>query len=886
MMSRLLSQIFDILLRSLPLQFLFIVLVEFITFYKIFNFPFHANREIGWILQLTGREFNFISLMKSHGFISYFNYLVFGINPSGWYLTGLILHILAVWMVIVFFASFLKSRALGFAVGILFGVSTAWHDVITIGSAYSMYSAQLLLFLASLYFYKLFREQKQSLFYFLSLILFFPIIPLRDSGIFFLLILVVFDFIFFYHYSLLQKNIALFYLSIKRSKFRKTLMKNKLKTLKSMLLFLAPVIPYILIVVGFLLLRNSYGASPYDFNDHRARLMVKLISEGQYAQYIKYGVLGFFYSVPPQIIHYPFLNFTHSIIGELFGQNTFYIYFYSILGSLIFTTFIAITYMRRRDKSFRFLLFFLLFIVISSFFYSFAITLNDSDLMKDYGYDEHRWRYVYFLGVVGFIVIFFRSIFSSRRNNILISGLIISVNLLLNITLLWSIQDDKYENTLKYQKLFYKTIFSVLPLYKEQDIVYFFPYSYQLRDYLEEWHNLAQDFYPGIKQTRLNWAYEEFEKVLISLTTKTADINRIFFIDFDQNKGVVERTSAAKKIIKDQKYVVLLKNPISISDATASFAVKNISPVEIPYKAKVKLRASLQNTGNGEGFQNERKFKALIEYARSHFELSDKKKITVCNTSGGRTMYNPEHLIDGNLGTRSVWHADCGPDWFIIDLQRQYSISGFLLGGLLDDTLTPSRYMYEVSLDGKTWKQVMLKENNNKWEMMDKWDRTYEARYIRVTVFTTQRGGFVQLDEAEPILANASDIFTNWKSRTELMLNLQTFLPSLNSEQLLYLKSQGVDRVYVRFYWKTNLTGVPEHITSFYFPMEIDGEVHEYEIPINESEAYSWPGQFLQRYFEKIGFDFGNFPGDIEVQSVELIPKIPVSLGGEEQSEK
>ncbi len=871
MIPRLLSQIFDILLRSLPLQFLCIALIEFITFYKIFSFPFHANREIGWILQLTGREFNFVSLMKSHGFISYFNYLVFGINPSGWYFTGLVLHIFVVWMVIVFFASFFKSRALGFAIGILFGVSTAWHDAVTIGSAYSMYSAQLLLFLASLYFYKMYREQKRLLFYFLSLVLFFPIIPLRDSGVFFLLILVLFDSVFFYNFSLLQRMLAL---------------RRTQKTLKSMLLFLIPLIPYILIVVGFLFLRNSYGASPYDFNDHRARLMLKLISEGQYAEYIKYGILGFFYYLPPQIVPYPFLNFAHSVIGEFFGQNRLYIYFYSFLGGLIFTTLIAITYMRRRDKSFRFLLFFLLFIIIASFFYSFAITLSDGDLMKDYGYDEHRWRYVSFLGIVGFITIFFRGVFSSRRNNILIAGLVIGINLFLNITLLWSIQDDKYENILKYQKLFYKTIFTTLPSYKEQDIIYFFPYSYQLRDYLEEWHNLAQDFYPGIKQTRLNWAYEEFEKVLISLTTKDVDINRIFFIDFDQSKGVVDRTSAAKKIIKDQKQAVLLKNPINISDDTLLFTVKNISPVEIPYKAKVKLRATLQNTGNGEGFQNERKFKALVEYARSHFELFDKKKITVCNTSGGRTMYDPEHLIDGNLGTRSVWHADCGPDWFIIDLQKQYSISGFLLGGLLDDTLTPSRYMYEVSLDGKTWKRVMLKENNNKWEMMDKWDRVYEARYIRVTVFTTQRGGFVQLDEAEPILANASDIFTNWKSRTELMRDLQTFSSSLSSEQLLYLKSQGIDQVYVRFYWKTNLTGVPEHITSFYFPMKIDGEVHEYEIPINESEAYSWPGQFLQRYVEKVGFDFGNFPGDVEVHAVELVPKIPIPLGGEEQSEK
>ncbi len=841
--------------------FLILSVIILIAFYKVLNYPFNANREIGWIIQLTGRDFSFISLMKSHGFISYINYLLFGINPSGWYLTGIIIHILATYLIFIFASAVLESRKTGFVVSLLFSISTAWHDAVTIGSAYSMYPAQLFLFLGFLFFYRKFRLYKNIYFYVISLLIYFVIIPVRDSGIFFILIFFIYDVSYHLQKELFTLIKNLIVQRSKRTHFRKNIILLSGKVLQ----WILPWIPFVLITVFFIFLRQWYGGSPYDFNDHRARLTLKLLSEKDYFTYFRYGILGFFYYLPTHIIPYPLLNVLRDVLMT-FSQNSFFTaYLVPFLGFIYYLILVLITLKSRKKNYFHHLLFGLSFLTISTLFYSFAITLTESDFSQSFGYDEHRWRYVPFFGSVFFLTVFFSHVLGKRYLGKKYVSVFLIFYLVFNTVLLWQIEDQKFNDVLIQEKLFNSTIKRIFPSYASENIIYFFPVSYQLRDYLEEWHNLWKDFYPNLLNPPENWAYEEFSKVLAKIKKSEIKLTDIYFIDFDTEKGVIDYTKKVRELIPKQHTL----NVESISK-NYIFQTNGILPVEFPYTATITLKVNL-GQAKGKGIEA-KKFDALLKYMKSHKIVHDAIQVDVCNTSGKRVMYDPNHLIDGNLGTRSVWHADCGPDWFIIDLGSVYPVSGFILGGLTDDTLNPSNYYYEISRDGRKWEKVFRVENNKKWEMMDRWPMVYNARFIRVTVLTTQRGGFVQLNEAEPVLETASDVFSIWKTRSKLMDDFYHVIENANGEQILAIQQVEDSYIMLRFFWQTNLTGVPEETTSFYFPVKLDDQYHTYTLPIYESEAFSWHGHFLKRKIEHIGIDINKFPGDINIESIQLKP--------------
>src|SRR3989344_9602758 len=129
----------------------------------------------------------------------------------------------------------------------------------------------------------------------------------------------------------------------------------------------------------------------------------------------------------------------------------------------------------------------------------------------------------------------------------------------------------------------------------------------------------------------------------------------------------------------------------------------------------------------------------------------------------------------------------------------------------------------------------MTVQNNMRWEMLDKWPKVYNTRYIKVSVASTQKGSFVMLDEAEPILADAVKIFDFWTSRQELKKDLY----SIHSYIMNSVLNEHPSYSFGKLTWKTDLTNIPVDQTSFYFPFVIDGENHTYKIPIYESEYYS-----------------------------------------------
>ncbi len=821
-------------------QFIIITLLVFIGFYKTLNFSFHANREIGWLIGITGGDFSLINLIKSHGFISLFNYKFYGPNPAGWYLTGIIFHILATFLLIIFVNNLTKNKAIGFLTGLWFGVSLAWHDVITFGSQEAMYAVQLSLFLVSLFFYKRFREKIQTKFsYFVSLMVLLLTLPLRELGLIFFPILFFFDYLMYFSWAR-----------------RKTFLK-----------FFIPQIPFILLAIAYFIFVKTVGEAPHYFADERVKLQYALISQKRYLEYLMISLASFGTYLPPQIIPYPFLNIIRDVFTTLFSADFVKVYFFSFLGYLYYFMLIFITYLKRNSAKFKLYVFSLIMIGVPTFFYSFSVTMSKGFFLRDYSYDENRWRYFAFVGTSLFLILFFYEFLQKKKfkkNFSLLIMIIFVGNLILNISLLWKEQDQMYEDMFKSQKLFYKTFQETFPTYANDTILYSYPYSYQLGDYLWEWYSLKEFYYPNLSSIRRDWNYGEMEKVLALLKDDPSALSQTRFIDFDPQSGVRDHTQKAQEVIRNKKTVDFNLERQLPAFATLSLPIEDISPVEIPYVAEITMKADLAQFSLINF--DEKKLQALIQYAKSNMEMRKRKVESVCRTRGNMLMFDPGHLVDGNFGNRSLWWADCMPGLLILDLGKEYSLSGFMMGGVKDDPLSPRSYFYEVSTDNKNWTRVFEVKDNTKWEVIDKWPQAVNARYVRVGVSATQNGSFAILDEAEPVLESAADIFNFWESRENLTRDLYK----------LQIYDSSLPFSFARFGWKTNLTNIPSDQTSFYFPFTIDGEYHIYKLPIYESENYSLPGQFLKRKIQKIDLDFGDFPGIITINNIKLAPKIPI----------
>ena len=191
--------------------------------------------------------------------------------------------------------------------------------------------------------------------------------------------------------------------------------------------------------------------------------------------------------------------------------------------------------------------------------------------------------------------------------------------------------------------------------------------------------------------------------------------------------------------------------------------------------------------------------------------------------------------------------------------------------GLPNDHHIPLNYYYEVSTDGQNWKRVTEISNNKRWEIMDKWSVITQTRFVKIVVASTQKGSFLSLEEAEPILEEAKDIFKTYSTWSQLKKDAIDIYNLTNNQQFQTLRNMGINTVWGKFIWKTNFKNSVE---QYYFPIVIDSNYHTYRIPIYESEWNSGPGQFLKRKIETVGLELDDFPGRVFLKEIRLQPKV------------
>lgn len=759
--------------------------------------------------------------MRSHGLLYLINYKLFGWNPTGWYLTAVILHILAVLLVFKFAKIILENKKLAFIVALLFGVNVTHHDVVNWGSFEGLYAFLLVVFLLAIFTFRRFQKESGNLkiLWYLSTLLFF-----------------IFG-LFAREVSLILPGLLLSYeLYTKKFKFSKNYISYLFWTF----------LPFALISLGYLYFRSSYGGAPHDFIDAMVQLRITLLSQGRYAEYIWRGILSFGRFAAAHVIPYPFLNNIREVFAQSFRPELVNYYFFPFLGLLYTVLMGCVIYIARKTKKFTLLIFSFLWFFIPTFFFSFAFSITDDALLKAYVWDASRWRYFSFLGTVIFWVTVFLIFYGGRKKRRYIKHLgpaLIIFVLITNFVLLRGIQKEMYQATFGPARNFYTTFLNQFKTLPEDFVFYHYPNAYQLNDYLSEWYLLRDVYHPNLKEARRDWAEVSFGMFLSRLEEGSVDLSKTLFIDMSEKGEVFDRTKDAKNVINELKdYFYSIK---SLVDGSYSLNLDEKLHVEIPYQIEFATLAPTKT------YQPD-------FITRSWLSFLDETKVEVCATApwgsrGDAAMHLlPKHLTDATLGRRSLWVANCRrPAWIILDLGNKKEVGAFAFHAMADSPSSPSDYSVFVSSDGETWEEVISEKLNTLSQKIERFPKVHQARYVKLEVYETTRGGLLEIDE----VAVFPDNKIGWGDDFDKLI-----------------EHMYKDAGFIEFSWETEPYD-QEKDKKKYVPFISDGKLRKYIFEPNESEVYSAPGDFLKRFIVKFQFNFIGSSSKMYIESIKIVPK-------------
>lgn len=814
---------------------LVIIAVGVLAWYQTLGFWFFKAYEATWLSGIA--PYNAINLVKAHAFLYFLDWKLFGWNPWGWYLTSLTLHIIASLLLFKLVLLISKNKILSFVSSLFFAANTAYNDVLTWGSFNSYYPLLLIWILSSLITFVKYKETKKT--YFLALSIAFVILGFftRETGIIIVPLLTTYDLIF----------------------------SKTLKERKNILNVLKRQLPFYLALIGFFIIRSFYGGTLGDTADSNVKLQMRLVSDGLYFEYAETALLTFGKLIPPQIVPYPFLNFVREHLSRFVYPGFINTYFFPILGWVNFTIYGVIWYKARKSKEYsRIFSFFLIWLGALSLFVSLAIPNTPEVLARAYEYNTMRYRYFAFAGTSVLLALILLYFLDSKRKLFL---LIVAGAVFGNLLIIWRIEQKVYALSYKPAKEFYTKFTSYFPTLPKDAVFYLYPHASGLSDYLLEWYLIKDQSYPNLVGQPFR-VESQIIAVLNKIKKGEINLSNIFFLDYDSEKGLINKTEEVRNLLNDQKVY------------TPNLDTKFEGPiVELPYNVELNLILSEKNSFIGQKPDSSR-FRALVDYAEErnkYFGTTSLETAYTMSQRAGEPFFHilPKNLIDGNIGARSTWIADTFKPWVEVDLKEQAEIAAVSWGSKEVSTRAPATYSILVSKDGQNWETVKEVKKFNGTKKIDLFEKSVVARFVRMEIKTTAGGDFVLLDEFEVINSKGSRALSYYKDRDKLFedtINMFKFVE--NQEDLSYFKEKGLNMHWGKISWETNMVAPIPNNQFFYFPFRIDTDNQRVTFELPEMEIYAGKGQFLKKRITSISIDFGQTPFIIDTNSLRLLPRI------------
>ncbi len=819
-----------------PLVLIF--LVGLLAWLPTLFFWFFKGYEATWLLGVG--EYNIPNLLKGHAFLYYIDWKIFGWNPWGWYLTSIVLHLIASFLLFKFVYLVSKNKLLSLIASIFFVANTSYNDVLTWGSFNSYYPLLLILMLGSLIAFAKYRGTKRKIFLTISTVFAFLGFYTRETGLVIVPMLTIFDLIF----------------------------SNNLKSRQTIIDIVKRQTPFYIAFLTFFVIRSIYGGTPGDSADSNVKLQMRFVEDGLYLEYAKAAILTMGKLIPPQIIPYPALNLIRESFSKLGPENT---YFFPALGWIIFGGLGAVMIKLRKSNYARIFLFFLLWLGLFSVFVSFAVPNTPEVLARAYEYNTMRYRYFAFLGTSILLAVILAEIFKKRERALVF---VASIVVILNLVMLWRIEQKVYALSYKPAKEFNMRLRSFFPTLPKEAVFYLYPHSSGLGDYLLEWYLIKGDSY-------LNLIGEPYriESQIIAVIDKVKkgkiELSNVFFLDYNSS-GLLNETDKVRRELLNQK-----SYPVKLNRASEALYKSNSFEgpvVDIPYNIDLSLGISENSQFVGKS-SDSLKFRALVDYSSDRINYLKTVSVSTAYTMSqreGEPFYHvlPGNLIDGNTGNRYSWIADAWNPWIQVDLGEQREIIAATWGSIDGSTRVPATYSISVSKDGREWVKAKDVKNANYAKSIDVFDKPYIARFVRMDINTTSGGDFVMLDEFEVISYSSKNILLYYKDRDKLLTDYYNMFDFMGGQDdLSYLRDKGLDTYWGKLSWETNKTALGENGQVLYFQYNINNSFQQITLDLNEGEIYSGSGNFLKKYVKSVVIDFGRTPFNFSLDSLQFIPR-------------
>ncbi len=840
---------------------LLIVILGIVAWYPVLNFWFLKAFEASWLHDAL--PYTLTQLIRTHAFLYWLDFKLFGWEPAGWYGTALFLHIIAALLLYRFVLILTQNRVAATITGLIFVASTAYNDVLTWGSFNSYYPLLLSWILLGFTAFVQYKQTKKTKYWLLSMIFLVLAFYTRETGIIAVPLLSLFD----------------------------LMTAGDLRKRATWLELIKRQFPYYALLVVFFLLRNMYGGTIGDTVDSNVKYQIRMVHDHLYVEYARAIALTFGKIIPPIFIPYLWLNEWRAakiLTGDGAWLQT---YFFPIIGWVTYGGFALLLVLFRKQKQlFTTMLYFWLWVGLFSLFIALATPDVPEVLTRPYQIITMRYRYFAFAGASISFALVLTTLYSwlggwlAKKKRIhteikfwlpkaaLVAVLLGIVGL--NYSLLQYIHTEAYATLYRAGKEFQTKFREQFPTLPTNVAFYIYPHASGLNDSLFEWYLTKETHYPNLvgQPYRIE---SQVEAAIDKVKQGKLALSDFVFLDYDAGTGMVNKTEAVRTAIENQRTIGL--NFVGAGDRVVTATGFDGPAVELPQNLVVSTSTRYRAI-TPTAQSDRKKFRALVDYAVDRKHYLDTVKLTTCRTISQRDeepfyYYHPEHLVDGNTGRRSAWIADAVPAWIQADLTKEQEVKAVAWGSIEGSTRVPASYTIQSSNNGTEWQTIKTVKNNAKFTGLDTFDQPIKARYIKMMIETTNTGDFVQMDEFEVITKKGEAALALYNDRTTLINESRNpFTYATNGEDLAYAQAVGLNFGWGKASWGVDKASNFADTQFVYFPYAI-GQSSPATLKLPEAEIYAGPGEMLTKHFNSISIDLSNAPVEVTAIAGQLVPR-------------
>jgi hypothetical protein len=604
--------------------------------------------------------------------------------------------------------------------------------------------------------------------------------------------------------------------------------------------------PLIVVLFLFILFRANNGGDPSDYVDERHRLRIGLLKNGMYMEYIFQSSLGFFRKIAEPIIPYPLLNNLRDFI-VIAPREVILRYFFPTLGLIYFLFIGRVLFLIKKNILFKAAVFSFIFMVILTGFFSLAMPETDSTLSGAYVWNGARYHYFSFWGLFSasfFVAISFLEKVKRKEKNMATSIFIFF--LVVQIYFIWSVTFTTAKTIYDPAREFHKQMAQLFPDNKDL-YFYVYPHASPLGDYLYEW-NYLRAF--SLSDYNAESQSANVAMTLQKIRNKTLKKEKVHFLDYDSANGIIDKTkdvfAIASAIVPETFY----QNDLPVITLEKQF------PVEIPYELEIRMRADIvqkATVNEYDAYLRDQFVNKIIVSASNTIKISEIEK---------HPLFSVKNLHDNNFGVHSLWIAEDTKNAkgsITVDLIQERSMEGFLWSNPSGTTGLPSAYNIFVSTDKKSWKKIKAISGNKEKSKIEKFTRTI-ARYVRMDIEGTLIGDPPYIDEVAVI--GSISMVGNAKDMTSLTDNAIKNAVSYGTNITVGTITVGTK------------SQIRDYDYSKRFLISLDGTMRTYVVPLNDSETFSIPSEFLSRNIVNVSFSLPEVT-NYHIEYVKIRPIFP-----------